>query len=176
MGGEKYYYCKVCDEQIDESDVAREPLSSREKFIWSIIIVAMIGVGLIPILMDVFWGFILGPLLGIGPFLLFYFLTKKKQYCPECGAKLEISEESFIEEEIEPKTAREKVLKKAGKKITTKKEPEKKKEEIKEKKEVKKKKKEEKELPEEIFCPYCGSKIKSNVKRCPNCGTKIEDR
>ena len=52
---------------------------------------------------------------------------------------------------------------------TTKKEPEK-------KKEVKKKKKEKKELPEEIFCPYCGAKIKSNVKRCPNCGSKIENR
>jgi len=170
MGGEKYYYCKVCNEQIDESDVAREPLSSREKFVWSIIIVAIIGVALIPVLiMGIFWGVILGPLLGIGPFLLFYFASKKKQYCPECGAKLEISEKPFIEEEVEPITAREKVLKKAGKKITTKKEPEK-------KKEVKKKKKEKKELPEEIFCPYCGAKIKSNVKRCPNCGSKIENR
>ncbi len=167
MGAKKYYYCKVCDEEIDKSKVAREQLKSSEKLVWGIIIVALIGIGLIPLLINFVWGVILGPLMGIVPFLLYYFITKRKQYCPECGAKLEVSEEPFVEEEIEPRTAREKVLKRAGKKITKKKEPE-------TKKEVIKKKKEKKELPEEIFCPYCGSKIKSNVKKCPNCGTKIE--
>jgi uncharacterized membrane protein len=176
MTDEKYYFCKVCDEEIESRKVKREPLKSSEKLFWGIVIVALIGVAIIPLLWDAFWGVIIA-LIGIGIFIVIYLLSKKKQYCPECGAKLQVSEEPFEEEEIEPRTAREKVLKKAGKKITKKKELEEKKEEREEKKKKKEKKaKEEKELPEDIFCPFCGSKIKSDVKKCPNCGSKIEDR
>lgn len=168
----KYYFCKVCDEEVEPRKVKREPLKSSEKLFWGILILGMIGVGIgIGIGFDSMFGPIIGVFIGIGPFLLYYFVAKKKQYCPECGAKLQVSDKSFIEEEIEPRTAREKVLKKAGQKITKKKE---KKEEPEKKPEKEKKK--GKDLPEDIFCPFCGAKMKSTLKKCPSCGTKLEKR
>ena len=179
MGEKKYYFCKVCDEEINARKVRRQSLKSSEKLFWGILIIAMIAVG---VGIGIGFGNIIGPIIGliigIGPFLLYYFGAKRRQYCPDCGAKLEVSDKPFVEEEIEPRTAREKVLKKAGQKITKKKGEKEKKEEVeKPKKEKEEKvKKEVKEFPEDIFCPFCGAKMKSNQKKCPSCGTKLEKR
>jgi RNA polymerase subunit RPABC4/transcription elongation factor Spt4 len=119
-------------------------MDTMQKIIWAIITVATLGIG------------------GI-VFLIYHFLVKEKKFCPTCSTKLTISTESFEEEkeEEEPKTAREKVFKKAGKEIPKKKKTGKKKEEEKEK---------------GIFCPFCGTSLESGTKVCPNCGTSIEDR
>ncbi len=145
---EKYYYCPVCKKQVNREDTVREPLDTIQKIIWAIISIATLGIGFIV-------------------FLLYRFVIQKKIYCDVCNTKLTISSEPFEKEkkEEEPKTAKEKIMKKAGKELPEKKEKKEKK--IEKKKEAKKK---------ELFCPFCGTKIEAGAKACPSCGTSIEDR
>jgi RNA polymerase subunit RPABC4/transcription elongation factor Spt4 len=94
-------------------------------------------------------------------FLIYHFYIRKKKYCPTCNTKLTISSEPFEKEkkEEEPKTAKERVFKKAGKEMPK-----------------KKKKKGEKKEKKEIYCPFCGTTLEAGTKVCPSCGTSIEDR
>ncbi|TFF96644.1 MAG: zinc ribbon domain-containing protein [Promethearchaeota archaeon] len=143
---EKYYYCPVCKKQINTEDTVRKPMDTMQKIIWAIIILATLGGGLIV-------------------FIIYYYFVKEKIYCPVCSTKLTVSSEPFEKEEKEeePKTARGRVLKKAGK-------------ELPEKKKKVEEKKEKPEKEKELFCPFCGNKLEPGTKVCPSCGTSIEDR
>ncbi|MFO7796326.1 MAG: zinc ribbon domain-containing protein [Promethearchaeati archaeon] len=149
-----YYYCPVCKKEIEPEDRIRKPMTSMQKVVWVIIILGTVGIGLFP-------------------FLIYYFGYKNKQYCPICNSKLATSTQAFEkpEEEIEPRTPREKVLKKAGKPITRKKE-------VKKSKKPKKPKKDKEEEMEEdkIFCPYCGAELSKRSAKCTNCGASLKDR
>jgi uncharacterized Zn finger protein (UPF0148 family) len=142
---ENYYYCPICKKQINNEETVRKPMDTMQKIIWAIIIVGTLGVGLIV-------------------FLIYHYGVKEKIYCPVCNTKLTVSQEPFEKEEKEeePKTPREKVMKKAGKELPKK------------KKKAKEKKKSEEE--KELFCPFCGTKLEAGTKVCPSCGTSIEDR
>jgi len=142
----KHIYCKVCDKEIDHA--VRKPMKTFQKVIWVILIIATVGIAAI--------------------IFAFYYMDKKKVHCPTCQAKVEFSSKPHkkIEEETEPLTTKERVLKKAGKKI-----------------EAKKRAAEEKEAPSEItdekkedntFCPYCGEDIKPDAVKCPYCHSSLK--
>ena len=139
---EKYYYCPICKKQINPKEVVRKPMDTVQKIVWTIVIIATLGVG------------------GI-VFLIYHFYIRKKKYCPTCNTKLTVSSEPFEKEkkQEEPKTAKERVFKKAGKEMPK-----------------KKKKKGEKKEKKEIYCPFCGTTLEAGTKVCPSCGTSIEDR
>jgi len=144
----------VCKKEIEPEDRICNPLTSMQKVVWVIIILGTVGIGLIP-------------------FLIYYFIYRNKIHCPTCYSKLATSDQPFekTEEEIEARTPREKVLKKAGKPITRKKE-------VKKSKKTKKTKKAEEEEEEEdkVFCPYCGAELSKRSAKCPNCGASLKDR
>ena len=142
----KYAYCKVCDKEVNQP--VRKPIETFHKVIWFIISIATIGIGAI----------------------VFAIINanKKKVYCPKCRTKVEFSREPHkkLDEETEPLTPRERVLKKAGK-------------------EKEKKTKAEKETPSEItdeekeekdqtFCPYCGEDIDVGISKCPYCHSSLK--
>ena len=142
----KYAYCKVCDKEVNQP--VRKPIETFHKVIWYIISIATIGIGAIV-------------------FAIFN-ANKKKVYCPKCRTKVEFSREPHkkLDEETEPLTPRERVLKKAGK-------------------EKEKKTKAEKETPSEItdeekeekdqtFCPYCGEDIDVGISKCPYCHSSLK--
>jgi len=99
----------------------------------------------------------------------FYYMNKKKVYCPTCRAKVEFSRKTHKkpEEETEPLTTKERVLKKAGKKIEAKKRAEE--EEVEAPSEITDKKKED-----QTFCPYCGEDIKPDAVKCPYCHSSLK--
>ncbi|MBD3214322.1 MAG: hypothetical protein GF311_17055 [Candidatus Lokiarchaeota archaeon] len=144
----KFYYCPVCKKEIEPEDRIRKPMDSLEKVAWAIVIIGTVGIGLIP-------------------FLVYYFYYKKRNHCPTCYNKLTQSSQPFEkpEKEVEPKTPREKVLKKAGKKI-----------ERKETVQTPEKSKTEEKDEDKVFCPYCGTELSKRTAKCPNCGTRIKDR
>jgi len=146
-----YYYCPVCKKEIEPEERISKPLTSMQKVVWVIIILSTGGIGLIP-------------------FLIYYFIYRNKIHCPTCFSKLATSNQPFekSEEEIEARTPREKVLKKAGKPITRKKE-------VKKAKKPKKAKEEEME-EDKVFCPYCGAELSKRSAKCPNCGASLKDR
>lgn len=142
----KYIYCKVCDKEIDHA--VRKPLETFQKIVWVIVIIATVGIAAIV--------------------FAFYNMNRKKVHCPTCRAKVEFSSKPHkkSEEETEPLTTKEMVLKKAGKKI-----------------EAKKRIEEEEEAPSEIidekkvdqtFCPYCGEDIKPDAVKCPYCFSSLK--
>jgi len=147
----KYYYCHVCKKEIDNP--IRKPMDTLEKIIWVIIILATVGFGLIP-------------------FFLYRYYIKPKNRCPNCVSKLESSEQPFSEpeEEIEAKTPREKILKKAGKTKEIQKEREKAKKRQKRKETGEK---EKKSRPSK--CPYCGNRLDPDEEDlfCQFCGAKL---
>jgi cell division protein FtsL len=138
----KYIYCKVCDKEIDHA--VRKPMETFQKVVWVIVIIATVGIA--------------------GIVFAFYYMNKKKVHCPTCRAKVEFSRKPHKtrEEEKEPLTTKERVLKKAGKKIEAKKRSEEEEEEA--PSEIPDKKK-----AEQIFCPYCGEDIKPDAVKCPYC-------
>jgi len=145
----KYAYCKVCDKEVDKP--VRKPMETFHKVIWVIISIASVGIGAIV-------------------FAIVY-TNKKKVYCPTCRTKVEFSREPHKkpDEETEPLTPREKVLKKAGKakekKIKT------------EEEDTSKAMEEEEEIVEELtFCPYCGEDIKKGISSCPYCHSTLAIR
>jgi hypothetical protein len=145
----QYWYCKKCKKEIEKS--IRKPMKTFHKIIWVIIIIATVGIAALV-------------------FAIYYY-NRKKAYCPVCYLKLETSSKPFEkegeEEESVPKTPKEKILRKAGKKIPAKKRPkEEGVEDIEEK--------EKRIKPEDTFCPYCGEDIKPGIRRCPYCGSSLK--
>jgi len=140
----KYAYCKVCDKEVDKP--VRKPIKTSHKVIWFIISIASIGTGAIV--------------------FAIYYTNRKKVYCSTCRTKVEFSSEPHKkpDEETEPLTPRERVLKKAGKA-------------------KEKKTKVDKETPSEItdeekkdqtFCPYCGEDIDVGISKCPYCHSSLK--
>ena len=144
----KYAYCKVCDKEVDKP--VRKPIETFHKVIWVIISIATLGIGAIV-------------------FAIVY-ANRKKVYCPTCRIKVEFSSEPHKkpDEETEPLTPKEKVLKKAGKAKEKK---------IKTEEEDSSKVLEEEEIEEELtFCPYCGEDIKKGISSCPYCHSTLTIR
>jgi hypothetical protein len=140
----KYAYCNVCKKQVEFT--VRKPLETFQKVIWIILIIATVGIAAI--------------------IYAFYIVNRKKDYCPICFSNVQYSNEPFEKEEEEeiPSTPKEKILKKAGKKLPAKK-----------KIEEKYIEEEEEEIkPEHTFCPYCGEDVKPGTKKCPYCHTVIK--
>jgi hypothetical protein len=144
----QYWYCKRCKKEIDQP--IRKPMKTFHKVIWVIIIIGTVGIAALA-------------------FVIYYY-NRSKAYCPVCFSKLEVSTEPFEKEEEEeesiPKTPKEKILKKAGKKALAKKRPK--------EGEVENEVEEERIKPEDTFCPYCGEDIKPGIKRCPYCGSSLK--
>lgn len=145
----KYAYCKVCDKKVDQP--VRKPIETFHKVIWVI--------------------FSIGTLGAVAIVFAIYYLNRKKVYCETCRTKVEFSSEPHKkpEEEGEPLTQRERILKKAGK------EKEKKAGEEKESP-LEKEEEEEEEVEELTFCPYCGEDIKKGISRCPYCHSSLAIR
>ncbi|MFX1357455.1 MAG: zinc ribbon domain-containing protein [Promethearchaeota archaeon] len=140
----KYAYCKVCKKQIDNP--VRKPLETFEKVVWVIVIIATVGIAALV--------------------YAIYVSNKRKNHCPTCLSALEFSSEPFEkeEEELVPLTPKEKVLKKAGKKVERKEKAE----------EVRGEMEEERIKPEQKFCPYCGEDVKADAVKCPYCGSTLK--
>jgi hypothetical protein len=140
----KYAYCKVCEKEVTKP--IKMPMETFQKVVWVILSIATVGIGAI----------------------IFAIINanKKKVHCPTCRAKVVFSTEPYKKpkEEEEPLTAREKVLKKAGK--------------AKEKKERVKREapleKAEEEEEDKTFCPYCGEDIEAGISRCPYCHSSLK--
>ena len=140
----KYAYCSVCKKEVENP--SRSPITTFHKVLWVLLSIATVGIGAIIYLIIIY--------------------NKPQIYCPTCFTKLKFSKEHFeTEKEEEPKTPKEKILKKAGKK-----------EEIAKKKPKARKSEseggEDKKI-EDTFCPFCGEDISSSEKRCPYCGSKL---
>ena len=140
----KYAYCKICDKEVDNP--VRKPIETFQKVIWVIISIATVGVAAI--------------------IFAIVYANRKKVYCPKCRSKVQFSSEPHAkpEEETEPLTPRERVLKKAGKAKDKK---------IKVEKETPSETTDEEEK-EETFCPYCGEDIDAGISRCPYCHSSLK--
>ena len=149
----KYAYCAFCKKEIEEP--TKKPLKPMQKTLWVIGSLATLGIGAIV--------------------FAIYHNSKRSIYCPVCISPLTFSKEPFDEpsKEIEPKTPKEKIYKKAGKEVPDKKE---KKPKIIKEKEEKTEQEELKDKEDQLFCPYCGNKIKKNIKTCPHCKTALDER
>lgn len=140
-----YSYCNVCKQEVETPD--KKPLTRIQKIIWTIVIVATIGIGAIV--------------------LAIYYSSRPKEYCPECHTKLVKSDEPFekLKKRPEDMTPKEKVLDKAGIK-----EEEKPKKKPTRKKPTKKTDKEE----EKVICPYCGEELEEKVPTCTYCQSVLD--
>jgi len=140
----KYAYCTVCKKEVENA--SRKPITTFHKVLWVLLSIATVGIGAIV--------------------YLIILSNKPKIYCPTCFTKLKFSKEPFeTEKEEEPKTPKEKIIKKVGKK-----------EEGAKKKPKGVKREGEKGKVEKIddtFCPFCGEDISSSETRCPYCGSKL---
>ena len=141
----KYAYCKVCDKEVDKP--VRKPIETFHKVIWVIISIASVGIGAIV--------------------FAFVYANRKKVYCPTCRTKVEFSSEPHKkpDEETEPLTQRERVLKKAGKAKEKK---------TKAEKETVSEITEEEKEKEQTFCPYCGEDIDVGISKCPYCHSSLK--
>jgi len=142
----KYAYCKVCDKEVDKP--VRKPIETFHKVIWVIISIASVGIGAIV--------------------FAFVYANRKKVYCPTCRTKVEFSSEPHKkpDEETEPLTQRERVLKKAGKAKEKKTKAE--------KETVSEITEEEEKEKEQTFCPYCGEDIDVGISKCPYCHSSLK--
>ncbi|MFW9948862.1 MAG: zinc ribbon domain-containing protein [Candidatus Thorarchaeota archaeon] len=139
----RHAYCNVCKKQVETT--VRKPLETFQKVLWIIVIIATVGIAAI--------------------IYAFYIMNRKKDYCPTCFSRVQYSNEPFEKEKEEdiPLTPKEKILKKAGKKLEGKKEKEGRTPE------------EEGEIikSENTFCPYCGEDIEPGSRKCPYCHTSL---
>lgn len=138
----RYAYCSVCKKEI--GNPVRKPLETSKKTVWIIVIVATVGIAAL--------------------IYAIYYANRQKTYCPTCFSQLKFSKEPFVkeeekEEEAIPLTAKEKVLKKAGKEIKRRKKE----------KEVRLEEEGEEFTEDKSFCPYCGEDVKPDAKKCPYC-------
>ncbi|MFX1503213.1 MAG: hypothetical protein ACFFDH_19790 [Promethearchaeota archaeon] len=145
----KYMYCKVCKKEVEEAH--RKPMETMQKVVWSIVIVATLGIAAIA------YAIVLS--------------NRPKHYCPTCFTKLEFSNKPFEKpkKKIEEMTAKEKILAKTG--------VEEEAEEIVpiEEKQVEKKKV-KKEKKKKIFCSYCGAELEEEVAICPFCQATLKSK
>ena len=140
----KYAYCTVCKKEVENP--SRKPITTFHKVLWVLLSIATVGIGAI--------------------IYMIILANKPKIYCPTCFTKLKFSNEPFeTEKEEEPKTPKEKILRKAGKKAEV----------AKKKPKLRKGEGEEGEVKKvgDTFCPFCGETISSEEKRCPYCGSKL---
>ena len=144
----KYAYCKVCDKKVDQP--IRKPIETFHKIIWVMFSIATLGV--------------------VAIIFAIYYLNRKKVYCETCRTKVEFSREPYkkAEEDGEPLTQRERILKKAGK--------EKEKKAGEEKESPSEEEEEEEEVEKLTFCPYCGEDIKKGISTCPYCHSTLAIR
>ena len=144
----QYYYCKKCKKEVEKP--IRKPMKTFHKVIWVIVIIASVGIAAL--------------------IFAIYYYNRSKAYCPVCYLKIESSSKPFEkegkEEESVPKTPKEKILRKTGKKVAEEKRPK--------EKDVDEIVEEERVKPEQTFCPYCGEDIKVGVKKCPYCGSSLK--
>ncbi|MFX1352474.1 MAG: hypothetical protein ACFE8V_14605 [Promethearchaeota archaeon] len=141
----RYAYCSVCKKEINNP--VRKPLETFQKVIWIIAIVATLG--------------------GAAIIFAIYYVNRAKTHCPTCLSQLKFSKEPFEkeEEELTPSTPKEKILKKAGKKIKARKKEG----------EVKIIEETEKEVPtDKTFCPYCGEDVSLSDIKCPYCHSTLK--
>jgi hypothetical protein len=140
----KYTYCKICDKEIDNP--VRKPMETFQKVIWVILSIATVGVAAI--------------------IYAIVYANRKRVYCPTCRSKVQFSSKPHAkpEEEKEPLTQRERVLKKAGKAKEKK---------IKSEKDASLEVSEEAEK-EQKFCPYCGEDIDAGISKCPYCHSTLK--
>lgn len=139
----KYAYCKVCEKEVPKP--IRMPMETFQKVEWVILSIATVGIG--AIIFAIIYG------------------NRKKVHCPTCRAKVVFSSEPYVKtKEEEPLTAREKVLKKAGK-------AKEKKEKVERETRLEETEKEEKD---QTFCPYCGEDIEPGISRCPYCHSSLK--
>ena len=142
----KYAYCKICDKEVENP--VRKPIETFQKVVWVILSIATVGVAAI--------------------IFAIVYANRKKVHCPTCQSKVQISSEPHAksEEEGEPMTQRERILKKAGKAKEKKiKSEEDASSEITE---------EEKAEKEQTFCPYCGEDIDAGIGKCPYCHSSLK--
>ena len=142
----KYAYCKICDKEVENP--VRKPIETFQKVVWVILSIATVGVAAI--------------------IFAIVYANRKKVHCPTCQSKVQISSEPHAksEEEGEPMTQRERILKKAGKAKEKKiKSEEDASSEITE---------EEKAEKEQTFCPYCGEDIDAGISKCPYCHSSLK--
>ncbi len=142
----KYAYCKICDKEVDNP--VRKPMETFQKVIWVIVSIATVGIAAI--------------------IFAIVYANRKKIHCPTCQSKVQLSSEPHAksEEEGEPMTQRERILKKAGKAKEKKiKSEEDASSEITE---------EEKAEKEQTFCPYCGEDIDAGISKCPYCHSSLK--
>lgn len=150
----KIPYCPRCGRVIEKPK--RKLIDSFRLNIYIIIIIATLGIALIP-------------------FLFYRYGMMKKHYCPDCQSKLTFySSRSELPGGTTPfmhlieRVESEKNVKKSKKKT--------KKEEILQKVEEKKliEEKEGKKKVDYINCPFCNKKLERNAKVCTYCGTELE--
>jgi len=141
----KYAYCKVCDKEVDQP--VRKPIETFQKVIWVIVSIATVGIGAI--------------------LFAIVYTNRKRVYCETCRTKVEFSSEPHKkpEDDGEPLTQRERILKKAGKTKEKK---------AKGEKETPSETKEDDEEKEQTFCPYCGEDIDEGLSRCPYCHSSLK--
>ncbi len=148
MGKIKFAYCDYCKKEISEP--AKKPLNGMDKTVWTVIIIATLGIGLIG-------------------YLIHNKFARKKVFCPTCETKLKFSDEAFEKpKELEDKTAKEKIVEKLEKK-KAKKKP------VKEKIVSEEGEEEEKE-EEPFYCPFCGEKLEEDIVTCPYCGAAVKKK
>jgi len=137
----KFAYCEYCKKEVAEPE--KKPLNSMQRTIWVIICLGTLGFGVIG-------------------FLLYNKFSRKKNFCPTCHSRLTYSQEPFEKpkELAEVLTAKQKVLKKAGRK--------------KAKKPAAKRKPKKEEEKKEIYCPYCGIELDEKLATCPGCKTILD--
>jgi len=139
----RFYYCSYCKQEI-ESPIKR-PMDSLEKTIWVVITLSTLGFALIAL-------------------YIYRKYIAKRQYCPYCLSRLEVSEQPFEKKQItlqgQAQTKKEEVLEKV--------------EQIKASEGEQKEEVRDEPEGDYIFCPFCGERLKKGTATCPFCQTIIE--
>ncbi|MHA1149763.1 MAG: hypothetical protein ACTSR8_16125 [Promethearchaeota archaeon] len=137
-----FYYCDYCKKEVHNP--IKRPLTSFQKQIWVIVILATLGFALIAL-------------------IIYRLYLVKKGYCPTCISKLRISEDPSKIKELVPKnpsTAKEQVLEKVEELGGVVHRP--------------KTNFPNSEELEKIYCPFCGEELEKDTYTCPYCMTAIK--
>lgn len=142
-------YCNTCQKEI--LNPSRKPIGAMQKVIWSILIVATLGIAAVIL-------------------FIYQYIVKKKEYCPTCGLKLETKKTEAMPQIKEPeKPVKISVPSPSKQKTPKKAKPKKEQEEV----EIE----EESEEKKKVFCDYCGADLseyeEGELVVCPNCGSVL---